>query len=126
MTARFGAPLENGLEPKSRCAGKSSFVEDEQDSRRARGMEMGALVEMSSIQRRCQPWQQMLMFFVRTQRQHEWKSPAYRFNRRQFAAFEKLIEAAEEAARMIVFVDLRGTAFMDPIMAVSHSLSFSA
>ena len=52
--------------------------------------------DVSEIKRRCRPWQQMLMFFVRTQRQHEWKSPSYRFNRRQFAAFERLIAAAEK------------------------------
>lgn len=48
-----------------------------------------------SIVKRSRPWQQMVMFFVRTQRQHEWKSPPYRFNRRQFDAFAKLIEEAE-------------------------------
>ena len=55
--------------------------------------------DASRINRRCRPWQQMLMFFVRTQRRHEWQSPPYRFSRRQFAAFEKLIEAAEEIGR---------------------------
>jgi hypothetical protein len=54
--------------------------------------------DAKEIKRRCRPWQQMLMFFVRTQRQHEWKSPPYRFNRRQFAAFDKLIAAAERLA----------------------------
>lgn len=54
--------------------------------------------DAKEIKRRCRPWQQMLMFFVRTQRQHEWKSPPYRFNRRQFAAFEKLIAVAERVA----------------------------
>lgn len=55
--------------------------------------------EASSIERRCRPWQEMLMFFVRTMREHSWKSPKYRFNRRQFAAFEQLIEVAEEEVR---------------------------
>ena len=55
--------------------------------------------DSKTVNDRCRPWQQMLMFFVRTQRQHEWKSPAYRFSRRQFAAFERLIEAAEEVVR---------------------------
>ena len=55
--------------------------------------------EASSIKRRCQPWQQMLMFFVRTQCQHEWKSPPYRFSRRQFDAFERLIAAAENTTK---------------------------
>jgi superfamily II DNA helicase RecQ len=55
--------------------------------------------DASQINRRCRSWQQMLMFFVRTQRQHEWKSPPYRFSRRQYAAFKRLIEAAEEVVQ---------------------------
>jgi hypothetical protein len=37
----------------------------------------------------------MLMFFARTQREHMWKSPKYRFTRRQREAWEALIEQAE-------------------------------
>ncbi|TKA60225.1 hypothetical protein B0A55_13169, partial [Friedmanniomyces simplex] len=55
--------------------------------------------EVASIEHHCRPWQQMLMFFTRTQRPHDWSSPVYRFNRRQSAAFEKLIEAASEQSR---------------------------
>lgn len=51
--------------------------------------------DAKTVNDQCKPWQQMLMFFVRNQRQHEWKSPAYQFNKRQFAAFERLIAAAE-------------------------------
>jgi hypothetical protein len=38
------------------------------------------------------------MFFVRTQREHTWKSPQYRFTRRQREAWEALIEQAERVA----------------------------
>ena len=37
------------------------------------------------------------MFFVRTQREHGWKSPPYRFNKRQSVAYAKMIAAAEVA-----------------------------
>ncbi|KAK3691312.1 hypothetical protein LTR37_018718 [Vermiconidia calcicola] len=49
-----------------------------------------------SFDRRCRPWQQMLIFFVRTQKQQDWRSPTNRFRRRQDAAFHNLIAAAEE------------------------------
>lgn len=41
----------------------------------------------------------MLMFFVRTQRPHDWHRPVYRFNRRQKIAFEAMIEAVSREAR---------------------------
>ncbi|KAI2475473.1 ATP-dependent DNA helicase Q5 [Pyrenophora tritici-repentis] len=37
----------------------------------------------------------MLMFFARTQKEHGWKSPKYRFTRRQREAWEALVEEAE-------------------------------
>ncbi|KAK5004357.1 hypothetical protein LTR28_009028, partial [Elasticomyces elasticus] len=40
----------------------------------------------------------MLMFFARTQREHGWKSPKYRFTRRQREAWEALLEQAERKA----------------------------
>ena len=43
------------------------------------------------------PWKQMLMFFARTQKEHAWKSPKYRFTRRQREAWEALVEAAERS-----------------------------
>ena len=55
--------------------------------------------EAASIARRCQPWQQMLMFFVRTQRPHDWRSPVYRFNRRQKAAYGAMMEAVAREIR---------------------------
>lgn len=36
-----------------------------------------------SVRRRCNPWHQMSMCFARTEREHTWTSPQYRFNRRQ-------------------------------------------
>ena len=52
--------------------------------------------DRASVQEQCRPWQQMIMFFVRTQQRHEWKSPEYRFNQRQQQAFDQLIDAAEQ------------------------------
>ena len=36
------------------------------------------------------PWQQVLMFFVRTQTQHDWASPHYHFTERQRKAWQAL------------------------------------
>ncbi|KAK0352147.1 hypothetical protein LTR59_017192 [Friedmanniomyces endolithicus] len=55
--------------------------------------------EAASIERHCRPWQQTLMFFVRTQRPHDWHSPVYRFNRRQKMAFEAMVEAVSQEVR---------------------------
>ena len=50
-------------------------------------------MDEESIVHRVRPWQQMLMFFWRTQQPHEWRSPRYRFTRRQREAWERLVEA---------------------------------
>jgi superfamily II DNA helicase RecQ len=50
------------------------------------------------IARRVQPWRQMMMFFVRTQKEHDWQSPPYKFTPEQFEKFDRLIE---EAGRVI-------------------------
>ena len=42
-----------------------------------------AYMDDKSIKERSRPWKQMLMFFARTQREHSWKSPKYRFTRQQ-------------------------------------------
>jgi hypothetical protein len=55
-------------------------------------MNKGAIVKHT------RPWQQVLMFFARTQKEHEWKSPQYRFRRRQQEAWEALSRKAEAAA----------------------------
>jgi len=52
--------------------------------------------DASSIERRCTALQQVVLFFVRTQREHTWRTPAYRFNPRQAARFEKMLEAIAE------------------------------
>ncbi|TKA40489.1 hypothetical protein B0A49_13909, partial [Cryomyces minteri] len=41
------------------------------------------------------PWKQVLMFFARTQKEHGWKSPKYRFTGRQREAWEELVDQAE-------------------------------
>jgi hypothetical protein len=55
-------------------------------------------MDQKSIGDHTRPWQQVLMFFARTQREHAWKSPAYRFTRRQREAWEALVEEAEKSA----------------------------
>jgi hypothetical protein len=52
-----------------------------------------------SIQDRVRPWQEILMFLLRTQQPHEWKSPRYRFTRRQRSAWERLITEAVRIVR---------------------------
>lgn len=50
-----------------------------------------------AVQKQCRPWQQMVMFFVRTQEPHQWKSPPYHFNRRQQEAFDRMIEYGRQS-----------------------------
>ena len=52
-------------------------------------------MDEKSIGEHARPWKQILMFFARTQREHEWESPKYRFTRRQREAWEALVEQAE-------------------------------
>ncbi|KAF2820469.1 hypothetical protein CC86DRAFT_411773 [Ophiobolus disseminans] len=44
---------------------------------------MFAYMDKKAIVKHTRPWQQVLMFFARTQKEHTWKSPRYRFKRRQ-------------------------------------------
>jgi hypothetical protein len=39
-------------------------------------------MDEKAIKEHSRPWKQILMFFARTQREHGWKSPGYRFTRR--------------------------------------------
>jgi len=52
-------------------------------------------MDKDAIVKHVRPWQQMLVFFARTQKEHTWKSPQYRFTRRQQEAWEALVEQAE-------------------------------
>ncbi|CAI7640780.1 unnamed protein product, partial [Penicillium viridicatum] len=49
-----------------------------------------AYMDADNIQRHCLPWQQILMFFARTQIPHRWKSPSYRLTPRQRKSWEHL------------------------------------
>jgi hypothetical protein len=40
-------------------------------------------MDEKSISEHMRLWQQMLVFFARTQREHAWKSPKYQFTRLQ-------------------------------------------
>jgi hypothetical protein len=51
-------------------------------------------MDEKSIGQHVRPWEQMLMFFARTQREYTWKSPPYRFTRRQGEAWEVLARRA--------------------------------
>jgi hypothetical protein len=62
-----------------------------------RFMPLQPYMDEKSIGEHTRPWQQMLMFFARTQRQHAWKSPKYRFTRRQREAWEAFVEEAERS-----------------------------
>lgn len=53
-----------------------------------------AYMDADSIQRHCLPWQQILMFFARTQIPHQWKSPPYHLTRRQRLSWEHLWKQA--------------------------------
>jgi hypothetical protein len=55
-------------------------------------------MDKEAIVKHTRPWQQMLMFFARTQREHAWKSPQYRFRRRQREAWEALVREARRTA----------------------------
>jgi hypothetical protein len=55
-------------------------------------------MDKETIVKHTRPWQQVLMFFARTQKEHEWKSPQYRFRRRQREAWEALVREATRTA----------------------------
>jgi hypothetical protein len=58
-----------------------------------------AYVVVEAIVKHSVPWQQVLMFFARTQVPHEWNSPKYLFTRRQQRAWEKLWDEAQTVAQ---------------------------
>ena len=51
--------------------------------------------EEAEVMDRVRPWRQVLMFFARTQREHQWRSPVYRFTRAQQRAWDVLIKEAQ-------------------------------
>lgn len=55
-----------------------------------------AYMDDTSIKERSRPWKQILMFFARTQREHSWKSPKYRFTRQQRDAWHNLVELVKK------------------------------
>jgi hypothetical protein len=55
-------------------------------------------IDKEAIVKHTQPWQQVLMFFARTQKEHAWKSLQYQFRRQQREAWETLVHEAERAA----------------------------
>ena len=57
-----------------------------------------AYMDADNIERHTIPWQQILMFFTRTQAAHEWASPNYKFTKRQRAAWNSLWRLAQPGA----------------------------
>jgi hypothetical protein len=55
-----------------------------------------AYMDEEQIQRHVEPWQQILMFFARTQVEHDWQSPPYRFTPRQRRAWQALWRYAQD------------------------------
>lgn len=55
-----------------------------------------AYMDEGQIQRHVEPWQQVLMFFARTQVEHDWQSPPYRFSPRQRRAWQALWRHAQD------------------------------
>jgi hypothetical protein len=51
-------------------------------------------MDKDAIFKHTRPWQQALMFFARTQKEHAWRSPQYRFTRRQREAWQALVRLA--------------------------------
>ena len=51
-------------------------------------------MDEKTIGEHVRPWQQMLMFFWRTQQEHTWKSPKYQFTKQQRQAWEALVKTA--------------------------------
>jgi RecQ family ATP-dependent DNA helicase len=51
-------------------------------------------MDIKAVIQHTRPWQQILMFFARTQREHAWQSPPYRFTKRQQAAWDTLVREA--------------------------------
>ena len=47
------------------------------------------------LERHVDPWRRILMFFARTQVQHDWISPVYRFSKRQREVWDALWHSAE-------------------------------
>src|SRR6266480_1839582 len=56
--------------------------------------------EEEAVMDRVRSWRQVLMFFARTQREHTWRSPVYRFTRAQQRAWDVLIEEAGRVVAM--------------------------
>jgi hypothetical protein len=68
------------------------------EKHQTRYMPLETYWEPEEIKRRVQPWRQMMVFFVRTQKEHNWRSPPYKFTPEQFQKFDRMIE---EAGRVI-------------------------
>jgi hypothetical protein len=58
-----------------------------------------AYMDLETIVKHMRPWQQVMMFFARTQVHHEWKSPGYGFTLRQRKTWQALWQLAGSPSR---------------------------
>jgi RecQ family ATP-dependent DNA helicase len=65
--------------------------------------------EISAIKENSKPWKQMMAFFVRTQRQHDWASPKYKFDRRSKNAWAVLKAAAIKEVEKLEELNFSGS-----------------
>ena len=56
--------------------------------------------EEEAVKDRVRPWRQVLMFFARTQREHQWRSPTYQFTRAQQRAWDGLVVEARRVVEI--------------------------
>lgn len=61
---------------------------------------MQTYTDTDKIAVRVRPWQQILMFFVRTQYSHTWKSPPYRLGKRQRTCLQTILDLASSQVSM--------------------------
>ncbi|KAK3065108.1 hypothetical protein LTS18_010261 [Coniosporium uncinatum] len=57
-----------------------------------------AYMDEHAFAKHTRPWKQIVMFFARTQREHDWESPKYRFTKRQRQTWDVLVETARQKA----------------------------
>jgi hypothetical protein len=72
-------------------------------------------MDQEAIVKHTRPWQQILVFFARTQKQHRWKSPQYQFTWRQCEAWEALVQQARSAREEAEAVEEAEAEEMDDI-----------
>jgi hypothetical protein len=73
---------------------RSEAARTEKDRSPAKALQ--AYMDIASIRKHVEPWQRVLMFFVRTQVPRDWESPKYQFTSRQRRAWSRLWSEAQQ------------------------------